>query len=196
MKSIVAASALFTALASAKQCTNLTIPITASARNGVFDVPVPVTNIDVTNFILNLNQQGHNYSQATLDGYKTVSGNYHIAATYCTPDSGPADVLQVLTHGIGFDRSYWNIPLDNYNYSYVNEAVDQYGYSTFTWDRLGIGMSSHGNPLTEIQALLEVDALKELTLMLRKGSIKGISTAYDTVVHVGHSFGSEHSEYT
>lgn len=75
----------------------------------------------------------------------------------------------------------------------MNEAVDQYGYSTFTWDRLGIGESSHGNPLTEIQALLEVDALRALTVALRAGDVSGISTAFDTVVHVGHSFGSEHS---
>lgn len=75
----------------------------------------------------------------------------------------------------------------------MNEAVDYYGYSTFAWDRLGIAMSSHGNPLTEIQALLEVDALRYLTVGLRGGNISGISTAYSTVVHVGHSFGSEHT---
>ena len=163
----------------------------------------------MTNFILNLSQQGANYSQAVLSGvsrhgrvghgntniqqYATVSGNYDIAATYCEPDSGPAGTLQVLTHGIGFDRSYWDLPFNNYNYSYVNEAVDQYGYSTFSWDRLGIGMSSHGDPLSEIQALLEVDALRALTVGLRAGSIAGISTAYSTVLHVGHSFGSQHS---
>jgi pimeloyl-ACP methyl ester carboxylesterase len=79
------------------------------------------------------------------------------------------------------------------DYSYVNDAVDQYGYSTFAWDRLGIGQSSHGNPLTEIPALLEVDALRALTVALRAGKISGISTPFDTVVHVGHSFGSEHT---
>ena len=52
-------------------------------------------------------------------------------------------------------------------------------------------MSSHGDPLNEIQALLEVDALRFLTEGLRSGDISGISTAYSTVVHVGHSFGSQ-----
>jgi pimeloyl-ACP methyl ester carboxylesterase len=78
--------------------------------------------------------------------------------------------------------------IDNYNYSYVLEAVDEYGY----YDRLGIGMSSHGNPLTEIQALLEVDALRALTEGLRDGSIEGLSS-FDKVLHVGHSFGSQHT---
>lgn len=98
-----------------------------------------------------------------------------------------------MTHGIGFDRSYWDLPFNNYNYSYVSEAVDQYRFSTLSWDRLGIGMSSHGEPVNEIQALLEVAALRALTLMLRNGTIPGVNHAFNKVVHVGHSFGSEHT---
>ncbi|KAF2770817.1 hypothetical protein EJ03DRAFT_373395 [Teratosphaeria nubilosa] len=194
MKSSTAAAvAALAAIAEARKCQNLTVPITASARNGVFDVSTPLTNIDVANFILDLTQQGKNYSADTLTGYATISGKYNIAATYCEPDSGPADTLQILTHGIGFDRSYWDLPANDYNYSYVKEAVDEYGYSTFTYDRLGIGMSSHGEPVNEIQALLEVAALKELTLLLRAGGVSGISKAYAKTVHAGHSFGSEHT---
>lgn len=93
---------------------------------------------------------------------------------------------------IGFDRSYWNVPLNNYNYSYDKVAVDKYGYATFAWDRLGIGMSSHGDPVEEIQSLLEVDALRALTEGLRHGSIKDVPQ-FNKVVHVGHSYGSEHT---
>lgn len=189
----IAAAAALAAVASAKTCQNITVPIQASARNGVFNQITPVTDIDVQNFILNLTQQGTNYTATALEGYATVSGNYSIAATYCTPDSGPANVIQVLTHGIGFDRSYWDLSYNNYNYSYVNEAVDEYGYSTFSYDRLGVGMSSHGEPVNEIQALLEVDALRALTEDIRNGEIPGVSHKYEKVVHVGHSFGSEHT---
>lgn len=98
-----------------------------------------------------------------------------------------------MTHGIGFDRSYWDLSYNNYNYSYVEEAVDQYGYATFSWDRLGIGMSQHGEAVNEIQAWLEVDALRALTTMLRQGTISASEKAFKKVVHVGHSFGSEHT---
>ena len=115
-------------------------------------------------------------------------------ATYCEPDSGPADTLQILTHGIGFDRTYWDSPVENYNYSYVNEAVDQYGYSTFAWDRLGIAESQDGlNPLTEVQTALEVEALYALTKKLRNGRVNGISCTFKKVVHIGHSYGSQHT---
>lgn len=69
------------------------------------------------------------------------------------------------------------------------QALD-HGYSTFAWDRLGIAESQHGEAVNEIQASLEIAALYSLTESLREGSIDGIDTAFDKVVHVGHSFGS------
>ena len=106
------ALAAFTGLASARQCKNLTVPVDISARNGNFNQKITETDIEVTNFILNQTQNGHNYSMEALDGYNTIAGTYNIAATYCEPDNGPANVLQVLTHGIGFDRSYWDVPFN------------------------------------------------------------------------------------
>ncbi|EMC96311.1 hypothetical protein BAUCODRAFT_470284 [Baudoinia panamericana UAMH 10762] len=192
--STAVAVAAIASLAEARQCANFTVPVQLSARNGVFNQTTPVTNIDVTNFFLNLTQQGGNYSAATLTGYRTVSGTYNIEATYCRPDNGSANTVQVLTHGIGFDRTYWDVSYNNFNYSYVAEAVDTYGYSTFSWDRLGVGMSQHGEPVNEIQALLEVDALRALTQMLRNGSIECTGgRRFNKIVHVGHSFGSDHT---
>lgn len=96
-----------------------------------------------------------------------------------------------MTHGVGFDRSYWDYPFKNYNYSYVARAVDEHGYSTLTWDRLGIGASSKGDPVNEIQVNLEIAALKALTTHARKGSLPGIGCGcFSKVVHLGHSFGS------
>lgn len=174
------------------QCQNLTVPVTISARNAVFDVATPQTNIQVTDFILNLSQQGHNYTDEVLKGYATVSGTYNLAATYCVPQGGASSskTLQILTHGVGFDRWYWDVPLNGYNYSYVESAVGQYGFSTLSWDRLGVGKSSHGEPVDEIQATLEIAALKELTKLARSQQLPGVSGSFDKVVHVGHSFGS------
>ncbi|ETS87343.1 hypothetical protein PFICI_01171 [Pestalotiopsis fici W106-1] len=174
--------------AAGRQCQNLTIPVTASARNGVFGIEAPQTNIDVTNFMLDLSQVGNNLTEKLLTGYATVSGTCNVAATYCEPDSGPGKALQVLVHGIGFDRSYWDFPADNYNYSYVDQALAA-GYSTFAYDRPGIGQSQHGDPVNEIQSFLELAVLIELTSQLRAGQVESVAT-YDKTVHVGHSFGS------
>ena len=69
-------------------------------------------------------------------------------------------------------------------------ATDGYKYCTLAYDRLGIGNSSHGEPLNEIQAFIEIAALYEMTMMFREGKFPGVSTAFDKIVHVGHSFGS------
>ena len=51
-------------------------------------------------------------------------------------------------------------------------------------------MSSHGDPINEIQLPLEVATLNLLTNMLRNWTMPGDSTKYSKVIHVGHSFGS------
>ncbi|KAJ4389558.1 hypothetical protein N0V93_007028 [Gnomoniopsis smithogilvyi] len=177
-------------LSSARSCQNITVEVPVDARNAVFNLTAPSSNIAVTNYILNQAQQGHNYSSTILTGYASIQKTYQIAATYCEPDSGPSTTLQLLTHGIGFDRTYWDVSINGYNYSYVERATDEYGFSTFAWDRLGIAQSQHGEAINEIQSSLEIAALYTLTKQLRSGKIPGISCPFSKVVHVGHSFGS------
>ena len=85
---------------------------------------------------------------------------------------------------------YWDLSFSDYNYSYINVATDQYKYCTLSFDRLGIGNSSHGEPLNEIQSYLEIAATVQLTQMLRNGTFPGVNHTFEKVVHVGHSFGS------
>ncbi|OTA63563.1 hypothetical protein K449DRAFT_368356 [Hypoxylon sp. EC38] len=191
--------ASLTAVATARNCQNLTVPISISARNTNFSLQAPATNVDVSNFILNFSQPGVNFTEqalgpngapnSTSGEFATITGTYSIGATYCEPDSGPGSALQILTHGVAFDRSYWDFPAHDYNYSYVNAALAR-NYSTFAYDRLGLGSSSHGEPVNEIQTGLEVAALHALTTQLRQAAVPGIAASYDKVLHVGHSYGS------
>lgn len=71
----------------------------------------------------------------------------------------------------------------------MNAALAR-NYSTFAFDRLGIGQSSHGDPVREIQTALEIAALTALTSMLRASQVPGIHANYSKIVHVGHSYGS------
>lgn len=56
------------AAVSARKCHDLTIEVDLSARNGVFNLEAPASNIDVTNFMLNLSRQGANYTDTLLSG--------------------------------------------------------------------------------------------------------------------------------
>ena len=98
--------ALLSAAVAAKDCKNITIPVTVSARQGIFNIDLPQTSLDATTFIQNVTRQGRNFSDTVVTGYQTVSGTYNISAQFCKPsnDNSSNPTIQVLTHGIGFDK--------------------------------------------------------------------------------------------
>jgi pimeloyl-ACP methyl ester carboxylesterase len=96
--------------------------------------------------------------------------------------------MKLCLHAL-MSSSYWDLSFNNYNYSYINTATEN-GYCTLSFDRLRIANSSHGEPLNEIQAYLEVEATAALTRMLRNGTFPNVNHTFTKVVHVGHSFGS------
>ncbi len=132
---------------------------------------------------------------SALPDTTTLTNTFNISAEYCTPvnPGAKASTLQILTHGLGFDRSYWDFYLPSHprdaQYSYVNAAIGA-GYSTFSYDRLGIEPSTLADPYTEIQSTVELALLTGLTTLIRTGSVPHVPQPAK-VLHVGHSWGSE-----
>jgi pimeloyl-ACP methyl ester carboxylesterase len=189
--SILGGVALFGAAASARTCTNVTVPVNINARQGQYDIPKLQSNFDAVTFALNATDQGRNFTDDALIGFQDVTGTYNISAKYCRPDTDTFSnpTVQVLSHGIGFDKSYWDLPINAYNYSYTDNALSN-GYHTVAIDRFGIGNSSHADPVNVVQANAEISALYEVTMALRNGTFPTVKHAFRKVVHVGHSFGS------
>jgi pimeloyl-ACP methyl ester carboxylesterase len=86
------------------------------------------------------------------------------------------------------------------DYSYVEAALTE-GYSIFTYDRLGTGKSDKPDAYDIVQTSVQVEILRQLTLLARSGKLvsssKRTSGSADLghytpskIVHVGHSFGS------
>ena len=95
---------------------------------------------------------------------------------------------------------YWDAEIKPEDYSYVDAALAD-GYSIFTYDRLGTGKSDKPNAYDIVQTSVQVEILRELTLLARSGKLvtssKKLGGSNDfsrykpaKVVHVGHSFGS------
>ncbi|KAI1622053.1 Alpha/Beta hydrolase protein [Exophiala viscosa] len=124
----------------------------------------------------------------------TLTTTFNISAEYCTPAKpGPkASTLQILTHGLGFNRTYWDFYLpsapNNAQYSYINTATGA-GYSTLSWNRLGHPPTTVANPYTQIQAPVELAVLAGLTTLVRAGNVTQVPVP-QKVIHVGHSWGS------
>ncbi|THZ04904.1 alpha/beta-hydrolase [Aureobasidium pullulans] len=166
-------------------CVSGHVPVMASAENVMFNFSIPANESDVTDTFLKYITQGSTFAQSIMGGMHNVSGNYSIGATLCMPANGtiPSSV-QLLTHGIGFDRYYWDFAA---GYSYVDYAIEQ-GYATFSYDRLGVGLSSTPDPIQVVQGPLEVSIANQLATSLRNSKFGGAN--FSTVIGVGHSFGS------
>ncbi|QIX00990.1 hypothetical protein AMS68_006507 [Peltaster fructicola] len=156
-----------------------------TTKNVKFDFAVPANISVVTDTFLKFVTSGSPFLKDINKGQQTVGGTYDIRATFCTPkDNLKPTAVQLLTHGIGFDRSYWDFAA---GYSYVDAAA-AHGYASLFYDRLGVGQSAQADPIQVIQAPLEVEIAHTIATMLRNGSIS--NNKFNEIVGVGHSFGS------
>jgi hypothetical protein len=96
---------LLAGFAAARQCSNFLIPVDISSRQGQFkEVPVE-GNLDTNAFATRFTQYQKNYTAELLQGYQTLQKSYNISAQYCCADSGSNGKIQLLSHGIGFDKT-------------------------------------------------------------------------------------------
>jgi len=113
---------------------------------------------------------------------------YSVAAWLCYQGT-PGDLVQLLVHGATYNSSYWNFncpACQEHTYSYV-QTMGAQGLTTFNYDRIGVGQSSHPLPaLITIQS--DAYVLSQLVTDLKTGGYGGPS--FQKVVLVGHSVGS------
>lgn len=99
------AASLFAGYVAARQCQTLSIPVDISSRQGVYkEVPVE-TNLEVSAFATRFAEFQYNYTAELFTGFQTLQKSIKISAQYCTPDSGSNGIIQILSHGIGFDKT-------------------------------------------------------------------------------------------
>jgi len=169
-------------------CVQGNIPVSTSAMNYELKYTGPANQSVLTETLVEFLQQDATLPTNTLGPKTNVSGTYNINSQICWPATGAinASLVQFLTHGVGFDKSYWNFFSNDYSYA---DRAALAGYTTFFYDRLGVGQSDHPDPIQVVQAPLEINIAHGLIEMLRCGSIS--STKFEHVIGVGHSLGSE-----
>lgn len=121
---------------------------------------------------------------------QNVTGTYSISTRLCFPASLPTPpntTIHLLTHGVGFSKSYWDFYSPSYS---CQNAAAKAGYATLSYDRLGIGASDHPDPIQVVQAPLEIEIAHQLISYLRNTETF-CGTKFEKVIGVGHSLGSE-----
>lgn len=183
----------YTDTTSGYSCTSFVLPVTVTnVTTWIFPETLFPNGYAATAFANTITQRDF---QNALPPLSSVTATYNISMQYCTPamPSPKAKILQILSHGLGFDKRYWDFRLphatSDQGYSYIRTALS-YGYSTLSYDRLGCGDSSAPDPYTEVQSLVELEILISLTKSVKTGTLPHIS-APDKILHIGHSWGSE-----
>ncbi|VUC24575.1 unnamed protein product [Clonostachys rosea] len=186
-----------------KLCVELEVPVPVRATNQLFDQPRVDSTIDAIDWTVWVSTRTTPPVTERLLGNKTIDDKFLINAQLCVPsDKGPkADILQIATPGLGFDKRYFDAEIQPDEYSYVNAALKK-GYSILTYDRLGTGKSQKPNAYDIVQIPTEIEILASLTKIARSGKLisssKVLSKSSRTisdfvpskVVQIGYSFGS------
>ncbi|KAK0124060.1 hypothetical protein ONS95_009046 [Cadophora gregata] len=173
-----------------KICTDYEIPVTPTSVNLVWGKKFE-TNFDVVDFISNINSRTAATSFNPYDSSSApvlTTASYTISATFCTPTKGASGIVLLLSHGLNFDRSYWDPEVSKEKYSFVDWAIAR-GYSVFYYDRLGVGKSTLVSGYVN-QASIQIAILEELATSVRAGKDIGALGSPKSLVLVGHSFGS------
>lgn len=169
-------------------CLEGTISVTTSAVNTLILYSGPPNNMAATEFLLELGQVNSSVVATTNGGPSTVSGTYSIFSKLCIPANATlaanVETVQFLTHGGTLDHTYWDLAP---GYSYVDAAALA-GYATFSYDRLGIGLSDHPDPIQVVQLPMHVHIAHTLRELL--GTPQTIGFIFKNFVGVGHSLGS------
>lgn len=126
---------------STKTCTELKIPLTVTSENWIWALPKFSNNYDVADFISNVESRTAGRDFVPVSGLVNQTASYTIAATICTPKGPSNKNLLLATHGLNFDRSYWDLRINPDKYSFVDHAIAK-GYSVLFYDRLGTGEST------------------------------------------------------
>lgn len=161
-------------------CTSLRIPLTVTANSEVFPIPGAGLNYNDPGAINALVQTVIGDGFAAYPFIPTTF-NGIIAARYCPPEVNVANrtnVIQMFMSGVTENNLYWfglGYPtgFNGDMYSTVDYASKQ-GYPTLVIDRIGVGNSTHPDPITVQQVNIETAISHSLVTMLKAGTVPGI----------------------
>jgi pimeloyl-ACP methyl ester carboxylesterase len=176
------------ALSTEPSCHDVSFVVHAQANHTVFaNTPDPNNETEI------LAWMGAAFASPTgppTNGTALVGGKYQINGVYCPPQNQTvAKALQILVHGIGYNKTVWSGLGLGSQYDWQAAATAQ-GYATLAVDRLGHGTNpQHLDYLMDMQGLLQVDVVHKIIDQVRAGT-GPLPKAFNKIVFIGHSYGS------
>ena len=120
-------------------CVEFMLPVAVTAQNADYGILPVNDNIDAVQFAVDSDTWSAPPPIERIIRNITVDDTFQISAYLCVPEHGnKKNYLQIATHGLIFDKRYWDVAINPAEYSYVKAAMDA-GYSILTYDRLSTG---------------------------------------------------------
>ena len=112
-------------------CVSGTVAIEATVNNTRLGFPNRFSQFFVTDLLQRSLLDSPSPASEYNLGPQLISGSYGVAVTLCVPKdrSNVSSTLQILNHGLGGDRSYWDIAP---GYSFV-DAMAAAGYASLNF---------------------------------------------------------------
>lgn len=76
--------------------------------------------------------------------------------------------MEFLVHGVGLGHRYWSWGGPGSRYNYLEAAISE-GHAIFSYNRLGVGLSSTLNGIEEVQFATQVQIAATLVESLKNG---------------------------
>lgn len=181
----------FAGVAYAYSCIDFNVPITVTAPSYIPAFPEFANHYDSVQLLVDITSRITDGTVSPFSGSENVTVTFAIDASFCTKEKSSiaSPDVQILTHGLGTDKSYWEFGGQDSAYNYIR-AGTKAGYATLHWSRPGTGSSSSGDPYKILQADIQAAVLIEITRLLRSGGLHVSLPRPSRVLHVGYSFGS------
>lgn len=179
-------------VACAYTCVDFNTSITVTAPSYIPAFPEFANHFDSVQLLADISSRTTDGTVSPFSGSEDVTPTFTIDASFCTEEIAPkaSQDVQILTHGLGSDKSYWDLGGRGSKYNYIRAATKA-GYATLHWSRPGTGLSSSGDPYNILQADIQAAVLIEITRLLRSGELhRNLPRPSGRVLHVGYSFGS------
>jgi pimeloyl-ACP methyl ester carboxylesterase len=193
MKTIAAFGILVDLAAASYSCVDFNVPLSFTATRMPTTFPPFENHYQSVQFLNDFTARNAASGPSPFGPAENITVDMTVAAQYCTPKGQDPTTVQILTHGLGFDHSYWDFGGSGSQYNYI-EAATAAGFATLSYDRMGNGKSTIKNPYDIQQLGPETAVLVALTTLLREGGLSkpaGCKISIPSkVFHVGHSFGS------
>ncbi|KAJ6102437.1 hypothetical protein N7486_004864 [Penicillium sp. IBT 16267x] len=162
-------------------CVNGIVSVHVSGASNVqLDLPSSTNRTQATQLLLDLFSVNSTLVAQVSGPERQISQQFNISSRLCYPKRNATghkySTVQFLTHGVGFSQNYWDFAAPSN--SYIDSAA-QAGQVTFSYDRLGVGESSHPDPIQIVQGPAQVSlahALVALTTSLHPFSMDDIKT--------------------